>query len=95
MFQYYFQLNFHSFHSSTRFVVTLSGAGDNYTTKDPSSDLEGEEKEREGERERGEAKIEKVAGISLSRLKRYNSQAVEEAKVESVREVKEQEMEEG
>ena len=75
--------------------MTLSGAGDNYTTKDPSSDLEGEEKEREGERERGEARIEKVAGISLSRLKRYNSQAVEEAKVESVREVNEQEMEEG
>ena len=73
--------------------MTLSGAGDNYTSKDPSSDLEGEE--REGEGERGEARIEKVAGISLSRLKRYNSQAVEEAKVKSVREVNEQEMEEG
>ena len=76
--------------SSTRFVVTLSGAGDN----DPPSDLEEEEEERERERERGERKIEKVVGISLSRLRRYNSQAVEESKVER-EETTEQEMEEG
>ena len=71
--------------------MTLSGAGDNYT-KDPPADLE--EEEEEEREEGGERKIEKVVGISLNRLKRYNSQAVEEAKVER-EEVNEQEMEEG
>ena len=81
--------------SSTRFVVTLSGADDNYP-KDPPSDLEEEEEEeREREGERGERKIEKVVGISLSRLRRYNSQAVEESKVVEREETAEQEMEEG
>lgn len=70
--------------------MTLSGAGDGYP-KDPPSDLE---EEGEEEREGGERKIEKVVGISLSRLRRYNSQAVEESKVER-EETAEQEMEEG
>jgi hypothetical protein len=74
-------------------VVTLSGAGDSFS-ENPPSDLEEEEGEGEGEREGGERKIEKVVGISLSRLRRYNSQAVEESKVER-EETTEQEMEEG
>ena len=84
---------FSPLHSSTRFVVTLSGASDNYT-KGPPSDLKEEEEEGEEGGEGGERKIEKVAGISLNRLKRYNSQAVEEAKMER-EEVNEQEVEEG
>lgn len=76
--------------------MTLSGAGDSYP-KDPPSDLEEEEEEEEREREgeREERKIEKVVGISLSRLRRYNSQAVEESKVVEREETAEQEMEEG
>ena len=69
--------------------MTLSGAGDDYTKNSPS-DLE-EEKEGEGE---GERKIEKVVGLSLNRIRRYNSQAVKEAKVERG-EVNEQDVEEG
>ena len=78
--------------STTRFVVTLTGAGDEFA-KDASSDLEEEEEEVEKE---GPRKVEKKAArvSALSRLSRFNSQAVEEAMVEG-EEVTEENMEEG
>ena len=70
--------------------MTLTGAGDEFT-RDSPSDLDQEE-EREGEEERETEK--KVVGVSLSRHRRFNSQAVEAAKIER-EEVPEQDVEEG